>query len=504
MKAQTRTDRGARTPRQNPNIAVHEKDLDTPRPVRSEATPGLLVWLRTAFKEMLVTGSSAYWLEAEANANVGFPPSGRVFRRGLGKLLWPFLSRQVAVNRALLAELDAVRQRLDQAEQRLDRTDGDLAHHTEVLVRHEEPLDRHGLHLTLLQKDLEELGKTLESFDPLIWANREVASTALEEVRALAPSVEDVVAKHPDELRQIEQQAFARFHDAMSSMRTEFGDVSQLIEERFDEFKRLEIGVQDARGRLAAIEMLMSTIRRALPSEPSVNELRTTPSSADLMYVGLEELMRGPRQTVIARLTGYLDELAAQTSRGTVLDVGSGRGEWLGMLKEAGAEAYGVELEMAYVSEAHERGLDVRHEDLLAHLRTLKDASLRAITAFHVVEHLPTELLLEFLNESLRVLEPNGLLILETPNPENLIVAACTFYLDPTHLHPLPPLLLEFFVRSRGFGETRVEFKNPATGAQITMPSAANPWYAELAPIVNTLNERFFGSQDYAVIARRS
>ena len=69
---------------------------------------------------------------------------------------------------------------------------------------------------------------------------------------------------------QIEQQAFARFHDAMSSMRTEFGDVSQLIEERFDEFKRLEIGVQDARGRLAAIEMLMSTIRRALPSEPSV------------------------------------------------------------------------------------------------------------------------------------------------------------------------------------------------------------------------------------------
>ena len=448
-----------------------------------------------------MTGSSAYWLEAEANANVGFPPSGRVFRRGLGKLLWPFLGRQVAVNRALLAELDVVRQRLDEAEQRLDRVNGDLAHHTEVLVRHEEPLDRHGLHLTLLQKDIEELAKTVES---VLWSSHDTASAALQEVRALAPSVEELMLKRPDELRQIEQQAFARFHDAMSSMRTEFGDVSQLIEERFEDFKRLEIGVQDARGRLVAIEMLLSTIRRALPSEPSVSELRTTPSAADLMYVGLEELMRGPRQTIISRLTGYLDEITAQTSRGSVLDVGSGRGEWLTMLKEAGAEAYGVELEMAYVSGARERGLDVRHEDLLAHLRSLKDASLRAITAFHVVEHLPTELLLEFLNESLRVLEPNGLLILETPNPENLVVAACTFYLDPTHLHPLPPLLLEFFVRSRGFGETRVEFKNPAIAAQITMPSSANPWYQEVAPIVNTLNERFFGSQDYAVIARRS
>jgi len=479
------------------------EDLDTTRPVRLALIPGPIVWLRTAFKETIVAGSSAYWLEAEANAEVGFPPSGRVFRRGLGKLMWPFLSHQVAVNRALLAELDVVRQRLDQAEQRLDRADGDLAHHTEVLVRHEEPLDRYGLHLTLLQKNVEELGKTFESVAGELWTSRDIASTALQETRALAPSVEELMLI-PGELRQIEQQAFARFHDAMSAMRTEFGDVSQLIEERFEDFKRLEIGVQDARGRLVAIEMLLSTIRRGLPSEPSARELPTTPGTADLMYVGLEELMRGPRETIMARLTGYLDEIAAQKSRGPVLDVGSGRGEWLAMLKEAGADAYGVEIEMAYVTGARERGLDVRHEDLLPHIRSLKDASLRAITAFHVVEHLPTELLLEFLNESLRVLEPNGLLILETPNPENLIVAACTFYLDPTHLHPLPPLLLEFFVRSRGFGETRIEFKNPAIAAQIAMPSSANPWYKEVAPIVNTLNERFFGSQDYAVIARRS
>jgi O-antigen chain-terminating methyltransferase len=406
----------------------------------------------------------------------------------------------VDVNRALLAELDVVRQRLDEAERRLDRSDGDLAHHTEVLVRHEEPLDRYGAHLNLLQKDIEELGKTFESVSLELWPIRDLASSAVQQVH----SVEAQLLKHPAEIRQIEQQAFARFHDAMSSMRSEFGDVSQLVGERFEDLKRLEVGVQDARGRLAAIEVLMSTIRRSLPSEPTVSDLAATPSSADLVYVGLEELMRGPREMIVARLKSYLDEIVAQRSHGPVLDVGSGRGEWLAMLKEADVDAYGVELEVTYVSEARERGLDVRHEDLLAHLRTLGAGSLRAITAFHVVEHLPTEELLEFLNESLRVLEPNGLLILETPNPENLIVAACTFYLDPTHLHPLPPLLLEFFVRSRGFGETRVEFKNPAITAQIAMPSLTSPWYQEVAPIVDTVNERFFGSQDYGVIARRS
>jgi O-antigen chain-terminating methyltransferase len=224
----------------------------------------------------------------------------------------------------------------------------------------------------------------------------------------------------------------------------------------------------------------------------------------DLLYVGLEETMRGSQAMIAERLTDYLAEVSSHASRKPVLDVGSGRGEWLTMLKNCGIEAYGVELETAYVENAQARGLDTRHEDLLEHIRGLEDASLRAVTAFQVVEHLPTELLLEFLNESLRVLEPGGLLILETPNPENLVVAACTFYLDPTHRHPLPPLLLEFFVRSRGFAEVRVEFKNPASLAQIAMPASNSPWYPEVAPLVDVVNQRFFGYQDYAVIARRS
>jgi hypothetical protein len=58
--------------------------------------------------------------------------------------------------------------------------------------------------------------------------------------------------------------------------------------------------------------------------------------------------------------------------------------------------------------------------------------------------------------EALRVLRPGGLLILETPNPENLVVGASSFYLDPTHLRPLPPLLLSFLPEQVGYARVKI------------------------------------------------
>jgi chromosome segregation ATPase len=110
----------------------------------------------------MVAGSSAHWSEAEASADIGFPAGGGPIRRIVGKLTWPFFGRQVAVNRALLAELNVVRERLDNSEQRLDRAFGDLEHHSSVLVRHEEPINRHDALLHRLQANLEALEREFE------------------------------------------------------------------------------------------------------------------------------------------------------------------------------------------------------------------------------------------------------------------------------------------------------------------------------------------------------
>ena len=77
--------------------------------------------------------------------------------------------------------------------------------------------------------------------------------------------------------------------------------------------------------------------------------------------------------------------------------------------------------------------------------------SLTVVSAFHVVEHIPFETLRQLVDEAYRVLKPGGLLILETPNSENLVVGTSSFYLDPTHQRPLPAQLLTFVVEYAGF-----------------------------------------------------
>jgi O-antigen chain-terminating methyltransferase len=104
---------------------------------------------------------------------------------------------------------------------------------------------------------------------------------------------------------------------------------------------------------------------------------------------------------------------------------------------------------------ARAQGLEVVLADAVAQLDSLEPASLSVVSAFHLVEHLPFEQILILVDAAFRALMPGGLLILETPNPENLVVGACTFWYDPTHIRPLPPAMLRFYVESAGFAPVR-------------------------------------------------
>ena len=61
--------------------------------------------------------------------------------------------------------------------------------------------------------------------------------------------------------------------------------------------------------------------------------------------------------------------------------------------------------------------------------------------------------------EWLEILKQNGFTargcdVSETPNPENLRVATLNFYLDVTHVKPIPPMLLEYLCEFEGFNNT--------------------------------------------------
>jgi O-antigen chain-terminating methyltransferase len=176
-------------------------------------------------------------------------------------------------------------------------------------------------------------------------------------------------------------------------------------------------------------------------------------------YRALEERHRGPRELILQRLRVYLPfiaELRKIYPDGAAIDLGCGRGEWLELMRNLGVEATGVDNDTGMLAACHESGLVVTCADAIEHLRTLPDDSLIAVTGFHIAEHLPFSSLQLLVQESLRVLKPAGVMILETPNPENLSVGSCSFYLDPTHHHPLPPPLLTLLPQYHGFKKVAV------------------------------------------------
>jgi len=176
-------------------------------------------------------------------------------------------------------------------------------------------------------------------------------------------------------------------------------------------------------------------------------------------YRAFEEKLRGSQELIQKRLEVYLPfilPLKEISNDVKALDIGCGRGEWIGLLAKYGIACKGIDLDKGMLEACKQQKFDVEHGDGIAYLETLESESLVIISAFHVVEHISFEELQGLVEESLRVLKPGGLLIMETPNPENIKVATENFYLDPTHIKPIPAALLSFLPEYYGFKRTKV------------------------------------------------
>ena len=222
------------------------------------------------------------------------------------------------------------------------------------------------------------------------------------------------------------------------------------------------------------------------------------PSFIDAIYLEFEESFRGSREHVRKRQEPYLRDVAhLKRSSSPVVDIGPGRCEWLEILASEEIPAYGCDQNEGMVALGRSFGVEVKVGDGIGHLQSLRASSVGAVTAFHVVEHLTLPDLVLFLDAALEALEPGGVLILETPNPTNLVIGASGFYVDPTHVRPLPPQLLEFLTRSRGFADVEVRFVNPLRDDW--PPPTGDP----LDPVRAEVSWWLFGPQDYAIVAKK-
>lgn len=186
---------------------------------------------------------------------------------------------------------------------------------------------------------------------------------------------------------------------------------------------------------------------------------------ADSFYTFQQEKLRGSIDEIKKRQTVYLKYIKKLPktirSKHFFLDIGFGRGEFLNILqKNKFKKLEGVDTNKNYVLSTNKKGITVYHDDGIRYLY-LSQKKFYGISAFHLIEHIEFIQLFDLLVLCQKKLVKGGILILETPNVENIGVGSSTFYLDYTHKLKLPSLLLRALLEYLGFNKIEFLYLHP-------------------------------------------
>ncbi|MUB63861.1 methyltransferase domain-containing protein [Hungatella hathewayi] len=211
------------------------------------------------------------------------------------------------------------------------------------------------------------------------------------------------------------------------------------------------------------------------------------------------DLMPDPREEVMEREAVYLPYItewhqARSKDSLKILDLGCGECEWIELLEKNGYQVTGIDTNLKVIEKAHSISPDfsIIKANAYEYLCGLEDNSIDLITMFHVIEHMTIFDGYKLIIECKRVLSNGGMLILETPNPLNILTATYYFRLDPTHRFPIPKELLEFTVKEAGLNIKETLMLNPLNFIPYT--------YEEDDPIKDIIF-RFNMEQAYSVLA---
>lgn len=219
-------------------------------------------------------------------------------------------------------------------------------------------------------------------------------------------------------------------------------------------------------------------------------------------YNKFENHFRGTKEEIKNSQRMYLPYFEGKKD---VVDLGCGRGEFLELLKEKNINAIGVDTYSDFVKECRKKKLKVVQADALGYICEREDETLDGIFAAQLAEHLKMSELAQLCQQAYSKLKFGGCLILETPNPTCLSIYTNAFYIDPTHSKPVHPKTLEYLLRDAGFSsveilyteDSRVDYKLPL----LNIAGVEN--LQEINDAINLLTDLIFGSQNYAIIAKK-
>lgn len=332
----------------------------------------------------------------------------------------------------------------------------------------------------------------IQELERTVTAQREQERLLLDEIRRLRDRTEVELKTAVEELSGQDKR-----------LAQDTGDLRERLENTNETITAFQRAVSDASDsmnlRLECLDEASTSIKEKL------RKIANLPTDDDEFYHCFEERFRGAREDIRDRLRVYVPVLCRHLpdwSGATFVDVGSGRGEWLDILKENGATDYvGVDLNQRQNEICEGFGHKTICGDCIEYLSALPEGSVDLISGFQIIEHLCMSDLMELLKQSYRALKTGGMILFETPNPHNLTVAANTFFTDPSHKRVIDPILMKFLTEWCGYRQVQIlDANSHEKWAGITEESVVEK-NTEIVKAVNELYWLFYGPQDYALFA---
>ncbi|MGB7842678.1 MAG: class I SAM-dependent methyltransferase, partial [Salinimicrobium sp.] len=154
-------------------------------------------------------------------------------------------------------------------------------------------------------------------------------------------------------------------------------------------------------------DLLATFPRPALNELPDFYKSEKYISHTDSKRSFLDKIYQVVKSYMLQRKITWIEE--KKPTKGKILDLGAGTGDFLVQAEKSGWEVSGIEPNEGARKLASEKGVD-----LLENSSEFSDHSFDVISMWHVLEHVPD--LDKQIKELSRLLKPDGLLVVAVPN----------------------------------------------------------------------------------------
>ncbi|MFW6128894.1 MAG: class I SAM-dependent methyltransferase [Candidatus Aminicenantaceae bacterium] len=236
---------------------------------------------------------------------------------------------------------------------------------------------------------------------------------------------------------------------------------------------------------------------KKIPSAKQIQEISSPIEESQ--YTGFENRFRGPEEKVKQQQKEFLPYF----EKGTILDLGCGRGEFLELLEEKGIKGLGIDNNSQMIDICLDKGLNCQKGDILEKLSEFKDKSLSGIFSSQVIEHLTPEYLKKLIELASVKLMPSSYLILETINPASVFTLVQTYFLDLSHQKPVHPQTLKFLMESSRFEEVEIKYFSSLVEEKLQNLPGADETTSIINKNIDNLNNLLYAPANYAAIGQK-